>query len=259
MATGLITIPAFRGPYRVGHFFGTRHQRLPVAGAVSQGSELDPVAVVAAKQVHGTDVLLVERPINSAGVLPGTGDALVTNQPGVLLTVRTADCVPVLIHDPGRGVVAAVHAGWRGTLAGIVSKTIQTMRSRFGSECHSLRIAIGPSAGPCCYEVDKAVLGPLSRAYPYWRLLISETGPGRGLLNLKELIRRQVQGEGVEDAHVWMVGLCTICRPSLFYSYRREGVVKETMVSGIMLPRGTARRPVRARARVCAGTRLRDH
>jgi hypothetical protein len=224
----IITIPGFAGARQgVEHFFGTRH------GPPDRGRCVQ--AVVSVTQVHGTDVLIVDRPVAEAPIFDGGWDALVTDQPGVLLTVRTADCVPVLIHDPVRCVVAAVHAGWRGAVAGIVPKTLAVMGKRFGSEPASLRVAIGPSAGPCCYEVDEPVLRRLREACADWRRLVRETGSGKAMLDLRGLVRGQARGAGVREEAVHSVNLCTICHPDLFHSYRRDGTVRGTMVSGVML------------------------
>jgi len=224
----LITVPGFAGARKgVQHFFGTRHD-VP-------GPHRSALVVVSVKQVHGTDVLIVDRPVSGSPAVEGGWDALVTDQPGVLLTVRTADCVPVLIHDPVRKIVAAVHAGWRGAVAGIVSKTLAAMAQRFGSQPASLCVGIGPSAGSCCYEVDEPVLGRLRDSYPGWRSLVQETGSGTAKLNLRGLVRGQAQSAGVREDAIHSVSLCTICHPDLFHSYRREGVVRGTMVSGIML------------------------
>ena len=234
----LITVPGFAGVRQgVQHFFGTRHD-VP-------GPDRSALVVVSVKQVHGTDVLIVDHPVSGAPAIEGGWDALVTDQPGVLLTVRTADCVPVLIHDPVRNIVAAVHAGWRGAVAGIVPKTLAVMAQRFGSQPASLSVSIGPSAGSCCYEVDEPVLGRLRDSYPDWRSLVQETGAGTAKLNLRGLVRGQAQSVGVREDAIHSVSLCTICLPDLFHSYRREGVVRGTMVSGIMLSvrRRTSRRP----------------
>ena len=236
----MITIAEFEGGHSVRHFFGTRDRmsdpRFPFGRTPSSGRAAahEPRAVVSVKQVHGTDALLVNRPIETGTTFPGEWDAVITNQPGVLVTVRTADCVPILLHDPIHRVVAAVHAGWRGSVAGIVAKTLITMQQEFGSHADSIHVAIGPSAGPCCYEVDEPVLKPL-QSYPFWKSVVRETGPGRALLDLREFVRRQAQAAGVPPQHMWTVIHCTICRPDLFFSYRREGVVKDTMTSGIML------------------------
>jgi copper oxidase (laccase) domain-containing protein len=114
--TSPITIPGFgESTDGIRHFFGTRQGD----GTSSSGT----AAVVSVRQIHGTDALVLDRPVRPQEVFPGGWDALVTNQPGVLVTVRTADCVPVLVHDSTRRVVAAIHAGWRGAVAGIVPKS----------------------------------------------------------------------------------------------------------------------------------------
>jgi polyphenol oxidase len=239
----VITIPSFAGARpAVRHFFGTRREASePVRSAQ---------VVVSVKQVHGTDVLVIDRPVSGAPAFDGGWDALVTDQPGVLLTVRTADCVPVLIHDPILGIVAAVHAGWRGAVAGIVPKTFAVMAQRFGSQPASLRMSIGPSAGFCCYEVDEPVLSRLRESFAGWRSLVRDTGPGTAKLNLRGLVRGQAQSAGVREDAIHSVGLCTICHPDLFHSYRRDGSVRGTMVSGIMLaPRRRALPPARGKRR----------
>lgn len=239
----VITIPGFAGVRQgVEHFFGTRHDP---AGAVRSAR-----AVVSVTQVHGTDVLVVDRAPAAAQTFDGGWDALVTDQPGVLLTVRTADCVPVLIHDPVHGIVAAVHAGWRGAVAGILPKTLAVMAQRFGSQPASLRVSVGPSVGSCCYEVDEPVLGRLREAYAAWRGLVRDTGPGRAMLNLRGLVLGQARSAGIREDGVHSVGLCTVCHPTLFYSYRREGQVRGTMVSGIMLSAGPRRRRARGKSRL---------
>lgn len=224
--TSPITIPGFvEARDGVRHFFGTRHGH----ETAHSGGE----AVVSLRQVHGTDVLILDRPMRDMS--PSEGDAVVTNQPGVLLTIRTADCVPILIHDPDRRVVAAIHAGWRGAVGEIVPKTLDVLRERFGSVLSSLRIGIGPSAGSCCYEIDEPVLAPLRRVFPQWRRLVRPTADNKALLDLRGLIQAQAEACGVPSRHLYVVSLCTICNPELFYSYRREGVVNATMVSGIAL------------------------
>ncbi|MFM8550800.1 MAG: peptidoglycan editing factor PgeF [Nitrospiraceae bacterium] len=230
MASRHITIPAFAGTRDgVRHFFGTRHE----AGR----PDLAARVLVSVTQVHGTDALVLDRPVGEGEQFGGTWDALVTDQAEVLLTVKTADCVPVLVHDPQRGVVAAIHSGWRGSVAGILPRTLAVMRERFGSAPRSLRIGIGPSAGPCCYEVDEPVLEKLRSGFSDWPLVARETGQGVWLLDLRDLLRRQAQTWGVEAHAIRSANVCTICHPSLFHSYRRDGTARGTMVSGIMLTR----------------------
>jgi YfiH family protein len=143
----------------------------------------------------------------------------------------------VLVHDPWRRVVAAIHAGWRGAVAGIVPKTFTLMADRFGSARSDLRVSIGPSVGPCCYEVDAPVLDQLRIGLPDWETVVHDYDYHRhkARLDLKALIRLQAKGAGVSASFVSAVNLCTICHDELFYSYRREVRVNGTMVSGISL------------------------
>jgi len=240
MGAAVITVPAFASVRDgVRHFFGTRRHAdaltldvgVPARQSVAQGRGW----LLSVKQVHGTNALVVDRPLTESDQFPGEWDALMTDQPGVTVAVRTADCVPVLVHDPRRRVVAAIHAGWRGAVAGIVPKTLTLMADRFGSMGSDLRVSIGPSAGPCCYEVDDPVLDTLRTGLPDWESVVHDYRGHKARLDLKALIRRQVGGAGVSVHAVSVVNLCTICHDQLFYSYRREGRVNGTMVSGITL------------------------
>lgn len=237
----VITVPAF-APARSGvrHFFGTRlhgtgldfELGIPVQGARGAARSSWMLSV---KQVHGTDALVVDRALTPADRFQGGWDALVTDQPGIMVAVRTADCVPVLVHDPQRRVVAAIHAGWRGAVAGIVPKTIALMESRFGSIPEHLRVSIGPSAGVCCYEVDEPVLDKLRQEFPGWERVVRSRRSGKAHLDLRTLIREQAQAAGTGPESITAVNLCTICHEDLFFSYRREGRVIGTMVSAIGL------------------------
>lgn len=241
MASEFITLPSF-ATHADGaeHFFGTRLSAIPVtpgrasAHRTEQQDHRAPV-ILSVKQVHGTDALVVDRPVQQGELFEGGWDALVTNQPGLMVTVRTADCVPVLVHDPVRQVVAAIHAGWRGAVAGIVPKTVALLASRFGTVPKDVRMAIGPSAGACCYEVDEPVLTRLRDVFPEWQSVVSPVNPQKAHLNLRAFVRRQALHEGLEGERIATVEACTICQPDEFFSYRREGVVKATMVSGIAL------------------------
>ncbi|HKT34922.1 MAG TPA: peptidoglycan editing factor PgeF [Nitrospira sp.] len=239
MSASVITVPAFASAHDgVRHFFGTRHQAsmaYETGVPVPASSVEDRAWTLTVKQVHGTDALIVDRPVREADRFEGGWDALITDQPGVTVVVRTADCVPILVYDRLRKAVAAVHAGWRGALAGIVPKTIELMVTRFGIQATDLRVSIGPSAGPCCYEVDAAVLEPLRRAREDWASLLREHHAGKPRLDLRTLVRRQVAEIGMPEKQITIVNVCTICHPALFYSYRREGRVNGTMLNGITL------------------------
>jgi YfiH family protein len=201
-----------------------------IAGAASSSWTLS------VKQVHGTEALVVDRALAPTDRFMGGWDALVTDQPGIMVAVRTADCVPILMHDPKRRVVAAVHAGWRGAVAGIVPKTLALLESRFGSCLEHVRISIGPSAGVCCYEVDEPVLDRLCQGFQDWKKVVRTGGDGKAHLDLKGLVKEQVRALGAPPKSVTTVNLCTICHKDLFFSYRREGKVNGTMVSAIGLP-----------------------
>ena len=131
------------------------------------------------------------------------------------------------------GVIASVHAGWRGTVGGIAGQVIHLMQNAFDCKPASLHAAIGPSIGPCCYEVDEPVWAPLKRAFPYWSEVFEETGSGRGQLNLRRLNRLALEEAGVDTCRITEVNLCTACHPELFHSYRRDGAGTSHMTSGI--------------------------
>ncbi len=220
------------------HFFGTR-QGPQYGGRGAQGTVMaadpDYPVVVSVRQRHGANVLILDCPLKAGDRVPGGWDAMVTNQAGMLLTIRTADCVPVLIAETARGLVGAAHAGWRGAVRGIVANSIRAMVERFGADLASLHVAIGPSVGPCCYEVDTPVRERLPTDVPDASTIFVPTGPRTGRLDLKALIRRQALSLGVAEDRIHRVDLCTMCRPDLLFSFRRDGRAHGTMVNGIML------------------------
>lgn len=239
-----------------GHFFGTKQAACLLPGehgnrdvSATERSlradrsplreELADCQVAAVKQVHGTDALVVESTVPSQAVLDQGWDALVTDRPQVCLTIKTADCVPILLHDVRRGVIAAIHAGWRGAVAGILPKTLSLMTQRFGSVPQDVQVGIGPSAGVCCYEVDGPVLDRLKETVADWSTLVQayDAAAHRAKLHLHRLLIMQAVTVGVNPDHLRTATQCTICRPDLFYSYRREGQVRGTMISGIVLHR----------------------
>lgn len=241
MSVPVITVPAFASAQSgVCHFFGTRQHAagldvelgIPVPGA--RGAARSSW-ILSVKQVHGTDALVVDRALTPADRFQGGWDALVTDQPGIMVAVRTADCVPILVYDPKRRVVAAIHVGWRGAAAGIIPKTIALMESRFGSAPEHLRLSVGPSAGACCYEVDEPVLDRLRQKCPNWGKVVRDRRGSKAHLDLKLLVREQALAAGASPESITAVNLCTICHEDLFFSYRREGKVIGTMVSAIGL------------------------
>jgi YfiH family protein len=162
-------------------------------------------------------VLLADRP----GLL-GEGDALIANHPGLAISVRTADCYPILLADSRNRTIAAIHAGWRGTAAQIVLKTLEKMRSEFGTLPNHISAAIGPGIGVCCYEVDEDV----SREFGF---------AIRTHLDLMSENRKQLESAGVPAQNIEALGVCTFCDAERFFSYRREKEKAGRMTSFIML------------------------
>jgi purine-nucleoside/S-methyl-5'-thioadenosine phosphorylase / adenosine deaminase len=215
------------------HAFTTRHHGNiedvstpggPFAG--TDGPALEALgipgpAVHVARQVHGTAALVVDEA--RSGVV-GTGDALITTRSRRPLAVFSADCLAVVIADPERPVLAIAHAGWRGTVAGILPRLVRLLVARFDARAERLVALIGPSIGPCCYEVDEPVVGPLGRAFPRdvtrW---VRPRAAGKWWLDLWRANADQLAAAGLRPDAIANARLCTACRGDLFYSYRREG------------------------------------
>jgi YfiH family protein len=224
------------------------------------GKDFTPASV---RQVHSSHSFVVAR--NRAGqpayelagievsapaaTNPPAGDGLMTAEPGILLTIRIADCLPALLVDPQRRVVAAVHAGWRGALARVIEKSVGDMRRAFGSDPQELIAALGPSIRDCCYEIGEEVVeafhGSFTGADQFFRtlpnrpeaatdrhsiLFLSAYPPGQApehvpaaRLDLIAVARHQLATAGVRPANICVADYCTACRTDLFFSHRHEG------------------------------------
>ena len=185
----------------------------------------DTVDLTTVRQIHSDQILVADR----AGCL-GEGDALITNQPGTTLSVRTADCLPILMADVRNRAVAAVHAGWRGTLLKIAPKTIQAMAKQFGTRPEDLVIAIGPGIAGCCFEVGPEVAIQFSALFPERSDLGQQTKVDLVETNLRLLGRNDGRMRQIATS-----GLCTCSRGDLFHSYRRDRDAAGRMVSTIRL------------------------
>ncbi|WP_028611213.1 peptidoglycan editing factor PgeF [Paenibacillus harenae] len=198
-----------------------------------------------AEQVHGNRVHRVMREERGKGrgahadVIRGC-DALITNEPGVLLASYYADCVPLYFYDSKHHAVALAHAGWKGTVQQIALETIHAMEEAFGSRPEEMAAAIGPSIGSCCYEVDGAVISqvnqllenlPLRETDADYLLRMHENGKGN--LNLKEINRQIMIKAGILPIHIELTEWCTGCRRDLFFSHRKEGGPTGRMASWI--------------------------
>jgi hypothetical protein len=197
--------------------------------------------LITLKQFH-SDVIHI---FDTAPGEPCKGDASVTNRLGLLLAVQTADCVPILLTDPKKRAVAAIHAGWRGTLQRIVTKTIGLMHMHYATNPRDVLAAIGPSIGPCCYEVGTEVATQFLSQFPDAPTYFDEfrTGdepnpiqwlnmmppghqpPPKGvLLDLRKANRSQLLAAGLRPQNIHTIDLCTACRPDLLFSYRKQGL-----------------------------------
>jgi len=195
------------------------------------GIHIDRVATV--NQVHGENIVRIDE-LNIREARSVRADALMTDVHGIAVGVETADCVPVLLYDPVRPAVAAVHAGWRSTVKKIVQKAVNRMHEEFRSEPSRLIAAIGPAIGPECYEVDEPVIEPVQSAFSFWRDVSSPRGMDRWSLDLVRANKLELLQIGLAEKNIHTAGMCTSCRKDLFYSYRAEGRTGR-MLSVIML------------------------
>lgn len=223
------------------------NRRLFQSAVDAKDFELAPL-----KQIH-SDVVHLFRESSKA---PCKGDASATNLRGLLLGIQTADCVPILLVDPKKRAVAAVHAGWRGTLARILQKTVGRMRLEFGSNPTDLLAAIGPSVGPCCYEVaadfvpkftaqfadassyfDEARSGEEPNPLQWLNMMPpGHQPPPKGVhLDLRAANRSQLLAAGLREKNIFVSDLCTACRTDLLFSYRREGALSGRLMAVIAI------------------------
>ena len=182
----------------------------------AQGLDLARVAYL--RQVHGAAVQRAD-----AGGFAGEGDVLLTTTPRIPLAIFTADCLAVILHDPRGRRLAMAHVGWRGT---VKSASLAAVGALVDAGAHpaDLHAAILPSIGPCCYEVDRPVIDPLSAAFPgLWEAWAEPTGPGKWRLDLWTANEFQLASAGLRPDRIVNPRLCTGCRADLFFSYRKEG------------------------------------
>jgi YfiH family protein len=175
--------------------------------------------IVTMKQVHGDQILEVK---DKSLKVAGEADGMVTNEKEVFLGVLSADCVPLLFAVPERVVVAAVHAGWRGTLAGIAPKMVKHLRDHFGVDPTSVEVAMGPTIGGCCYEIGADVSGPMVERWGDMAKRGLLRRDGKTFLDLRHVNRVQLEEVGVHSEKIYQLGPCTSCASSDFFSYRRQ-------------------------------------
>jgi len=201
---------------------------------------VNPDDIVAGKQVHGDRVEVVAFSDKGRGArsfedsLPDV-DALITAVPGVPLSSYYADCVPIFLFDPVKRVVALAHAGWKGTVAKIGLKTVQKMVAVFKTNPKDCLAGVGPSIGPCCYEVSRQIIEFFRSSFANWAETVESVSFQKWRLNLWEANYRTLLEAGLLENNIAVACVCTSCRNDLFFSYRAEGGITGRMASFIML------------------------
>jgi hypothetical protein len=187
-------------------------------------------AFATVRQVHGTRVVAVREPAE-----PVEADGLASTTAGIGLCILTADCVPLLIVAPSRGVVAALHAGWRGTVAGIATRAVEMLQQQWQVEPEELSVALGPSIGGCCYEVEEQIgtdlekrCGPL----PEGTLRPSDGATPRLRLDLRAANAHLLRRSGVNGDKIFSVGPCTRCHAEAYFSYRASAAAGGDGITG---------------------------
>lgn len=217
----------------------------------------DKMSAIGLRQIHSDIVRVVNSADADLSVDAARADALITNEPGLLLVVQVADCVPILLVDKKRRAIAAIHSGWRGTLQRIAQKTLGRMQMEFGTHPQDVIAALGPGIGQCCFEVGPEVAAEYAAKFPdarewfqgpfdslargendpNWLPWLTMRPPGhqppepRVHLDLVAANRSILSAAGVRPGSIFSSGFCTACRTDLFFSFRRERVTGRMMAA----------------------------
>ena len=197
--------------------------RQKIAAAIG----INPADIVATRQVHGTNICRVDErhlgrgSTDLASALANT-DALITNKTNLPLLLFVADCVPLIIYDPVQKAIGVVHAGWRGTVQRIAAKTVVKMQKEFGTSPQSCLAFIGPSIGPCCYEVDKVVAEAVRKQFVFAEQVLQSTSQDHWLFDLWQANKLQLQEIGLLSENIIVSAVCTVENKDLFFSHRAE-------------------------------------
>jgi purine-nucleoside/S-methyl-5'-thioadenosine phosphorylase / adenosine deaminase len=208
---------------------------------IARAVSIPPETIFCASQVHGDQVRVVTacHPSIFDSEEPLQGDGLLTAEKGLYLGILTADCLPLLLLDPRRSVVAAVHAGWRSTREGIAEKAVCEMHRAFGCEPADLLVALGPAIGPCCYAVGDEVAQGFLVADRATEPFLHPAGSGRWKMNLEGVNRHRLSRAGIRDENVFRSAICTSCRKDQFFSARADGEPTGRQISLIGLRPGS--------------------
>lgn len=207
-----------RASLNLGYRWGDERARVEdnrrlVAGHVGY----DPDDLVVTKHVHGTRVWRVGEALPE----PPEFDGLVSDVPGKVLGAFAADCIPIVFADVDARVCGACHAGWRGTVGGVAANVVARM-VELGARAQHIRVALGPSIGPCCFEVGPEVVAEFRAAFGELdRMVVA--GPAKDHIDMRVATRAMLEGAGIRAEHIDDRPPCTKCTPERFFSYRRDG------------------------------------
>lgn len=199
-------------------------------------------SLTTAKQIHGCHVKIISEGLRGKGSIDYKGainatDAMVTNVPDICLMILSADCVPILFFDPSKKVIGVAHAGWKGTLRFVTQKTVKVLREHFGCSPEDIVAGIGPSIGPCCYQVGQEVVCEVEDVFGAKDECIrKDSADDVAYLDLRTANLRQLIQAGVPDKNIEMAKICTCHHPNLFYSYRHEKGRTGRFGTGIIIP-----------------------
>jgi YfiH family protein len=193
--------------------------------AVARALNADSDRVCCARQVHGSGVHCIDvLPDPDPGApcrVCGESDALITGRTGILLMIRVADCVPIVLYDPVRRIAAVVHAGWKGTVAGVAQATVACMADVYGCSPRDILAGIGPAIGPCCFAVGDNVAEQFRRSSFGDSCMVSASD-NNTCIDLSGANRTALLRSGLEPGHIEMSGYCTACSRDVFFSHRGE-------------------------------------
>ena len=204
-----------------------------IAGAFA----LNPQQFLFVNQVHSDAVLVVDGTFATdlGKIAARSYDAVVTDQPGVAIGIRTADCVPLILVDPMKKVVGAVHAGWRGTALGVAARTVEELVNRFSSRPNDIQVSVGPAIGACCYEVDAGVYQAFAGMRDQHSFFRHCAESEKWMLDLPLANIAQLESRGVPRENISSTAFCTACRRDLFFSHRAEGGKTGRQLTFVML------------------------
>lgn len=217
-----ILAPLLQSCPEIGHGFGTR--LAPDPGET----------VLQVDQVHGDTIVTVCKGDNAADIRRQKGDALITAERGLKIGVRTADCLPLILYAPDIGMIATVHAGWRGTVKKIGLKVIECLVKQ-GASTRRMLAALGPCIGGDCYEVGPEVTAEFRRQFDAADAFLKAGQGNRSYLDITKANGLMLGGAGLEEKNIWSSKLCTLCHPESFHSFRRDRAKTGRLYSWIMM------------------------